>query len=172
MRKRLMYFKRKTRVYIYKKSAHRAGFRSKYWPKRIRRLELRRSESGVQNWGFKNWGVKNWKFAHNKYRKTSKNQDSVINDIWDSKHIKNLTEKIIVVDGVETNSKHFEGIRESALALATDGISIFRSQTKSCWPLFLIDYLLPPEVRTKRISLLMSLLFLDPWNKSKYSTLF
>ena len=84
------------------------------------------------------------------YRKTRKSQDSVINDVWDSKYIKNLTEKIIVVDGVETNSKHFEDTRESALALATDGISIFRSQTKSCWPLFLIDYLLPPEVRTKK----------------------
>ena len=46
-------------------------------------------------------------------------------------------------------SYHFEDFRESAIGLATDGINIFKSQRKSCWPILLIDYNLPPHLRMK-----------------------
>ena len=52
-----------------------------------------------------------------------------------------LMKKPITIEGTKMESNHFKDERESALALATDGINIFRSQSRSCWPLFLIDYL-------------------------------
>ena len=46
-------------------------------------------------------------------------------------------------------AKHFSDYRESAFGLASDCISIFKSQKKSCWPVLLVDYNLPPTLRTK-----------------------
>ena len=84
------------------------------------------------------------------YRSTYEYQKDKIKDVWECSYIQMLMKKPIVIDGTTMESKHFEDKRESALALATDGINIFRSQSRSCWPLFLIDYLLPPQFRTKK----------------------
>ena len=84
------------------------------------------------------------------YRVNYNFQPNIIKDVWDSSNIKNLSKRYITIDGKKLNFKHLEDKRESALALATDGVKIFRSQTKSCWPIFLIDYLVPPQLRTKK----------------------
>ena len=93
---------------------------------------------------------KNYEIAKLLNSKSSNNYTNSIDDIWDSKLIKNLEKKFINIDGKTLDSKHFNDSRESALALGTDGINLFKSQSKSCWPVFLIDYLLPPSIRTKR----------------------
>ena len=83
------------------------------------------------------------------YKKVKSNQN-IIHDIWQSKIIKHLRKKKIVIDGNKLKSYHFEDFRESAIGLATDGINIFKSQRKSCWPILLIDYNLPPHLRMKK----------------------
>lgn len=77
-------------------------------------------------------------------------QHNVISDIWNSNIIYQLKREEIVVDGRSIGHKHFEDFRESAFALACDGIGIFRKQQKSSWPVLLIDYNLPPNLRTKK----------------------
>ena len=93
---------------------------------------------------------KNYEIAKLLNSKSSHNYTNSIDDIWDSKLIKDLKKKCIKIDGKTLDSKHFNDNRESALGLGTDGINLFKSQSKNCWPVFLIDYLLPPSIRTKR----------------------
>ena len=72
-----------------------------------------------------------------------------LSDVWHSKIINHLKYEDIVIDGKNIGAKHFSDYRESAFGLASDGISIFKSQKKSCWPVLLVDYNLPPTLRTK-----------------------
>ena len=84
------------------------------------------------------------------YKKQYTSASQRISDVWDSKLIQQLKKEEIVVDGKGLGAYHFKDFRESAIGLATDGIIVFKSQKRSCWPLLLIDYNLPPNVRIKQ----------------------
>ena len=84
------------------------------------------------------------------YKKEVDKGLNIISDIWNSNIIYQLKREEIVVDGKGTGHKHFEDFRESAFALASDGIGIFRTQQKSSWPVLLIDYNLPPKKKKKK----------------------
>ena len=58
------------------------------------------------------------------YKKDKWNR-KIIHDIGQSKIIKHLRKEKIVIDGNKLKSSHFEDFRESAIGLATDGITIF-----------------------------------------------
>lgn len=71
----------------------------------------------------------------------------IVNDVFDSKVYRSLLDKPVVVDGKEMPHKHFADARDVALGLSTDGFAPFRRRKKTCWPLILFNYNLPPEIR-------------------------
>lgn len=71
----------------------------------------------------------------------------VVKDVFDSEIYRSLLTKAVVVNGKETSYKHFSDHRDIALGLSTDGFALFRRRKKTCWPLILFNYNLPPEVR-------------------------
>lgn len=79
-----------------------------------------------------------------------KDNGKLIEDVWNGDLIKQLKQEFVVINGEIMPFKHFEGQRESALGLSTDGIQIFKSRSSSCWPVVLIDYLIPPQLRMKK----------------------
>ena len=85
-----------------------------------------------------------------RYKKDVQLEANGISDIWNSKIIHKLKHEEIIIDGKRTGHKHFEDFRESAFALASDVINVFKTQKKSSWPILLIDYNLPPSLRTKK----------------------
>ena len=79
-----------------------------------------------------------------------KQDDVLIEDVWSGDLIKKLKQEFVVINGEIMPFKHFEDQRESALGLSTDGIQIFKSRSSTCWPVVLIDYLIPPQLRMKK----------------------
>ena len=63
-----------------------------------------------------------------RYKKDVQLEANAISDIWDSKIIHKLKQEEIIIDGKSIGHKHFEDFRESAFALASDGINVFKTQ--------------------------------------------
>ncbi|TFY78735.1 hypothetical protein EWM64_g5275, partial [Hericium alpestre] len=74
-------------------------------------------------------------------------EPDTIKDVFDSKRYKQLCRENVVVDGTELPHKFFADPRDIALGLSTDGFAPFRRRKKTCWPLILFNYNLPPETR-------------------------
>jgi hypothetical protein len=68
-------------------------------------------------------------------------------DVFDSKNYSTLRERFVTVNGVRMPYKFFSDLRDIALGLSTDGFSPFKRRKKTCWPLLLFNYNLPPEIR-------------------------
>lgn len=84
-----------------------------------------------------------------KYRANYKIDDkSTIEDIYDGARYQELRDSFVTIDGVEQPYRFFEDDRELALGLSLDGMCPFKRRKNSCWPIILINYGLPPEVRT------------------------
>ncbi|KAB5588019.1 Transposase family Tnp2 protein [Ceratobasidium theobromae] len=82
------------------------------------------------------------------YRHNYKSDNSVIRDIFDGKQYHELRHSHVTIDGQRQPYKYFEDEREIALGLSTDGMCPFKRRKHSCWPLILVNYNLPPEIRT------------------------
>lgn len=54
----------------------------------------------------------------------------------------------MAIDGVQKPYRFFEDARELALGLSVDGMCPFKKRKHSCWPLIIINYNFPPEIRT------------------------
>ena len=90
--------------------------------------------------------AKQMKYRH-KYTNTS-NSDGVVRDIFDSSIYRDLIEKYVVVDGRVQEHKYFSDPRDVALGISLDGVTYFSRRQHSVWPVILINYNLPPKVRT------------------------
>ncbi|KAG8795067.1 hypothetical protein FRC12_018363 [Ceratobasidium sp. 428] len=73
---------------------------------------------------------------------------SKISDIFGGKRYQELRHTQVEVDGVRQPFKFFEDHHEVALGVSADGMCPFKKRKKSCWPLILVNYNLPPEERT------------------------
>ncbi|KAK2459866.1 hypothetical protein APHAL10511_008119 [Amanita phalloides] len=49
---------------------------------------------------------------------------------------------------------YFSDSRDIALGLSTDGVTIFKKQSKTSWPLVLFNYNLPPDTRFHKQNLI------------------
>ena len=103
---------------------------------------------------------KNYEIAKLLNSNPSHNYTTSTDDIWYSKLIKNLEKKFINIDGKTFDSKHFNDRRESAIPLGTDGSNLFESNSKNCWPVFFIVYLLPPRIPAEKFHIKL-------WNNTR-----
>jgi len=80
------------------------------------------------------------------YRHNFDHEPSVIKDVFDGSHYQALLETII------PDSTHFffSDLRDIALGLSMDGFAPFKRRNKTCWPIILFNYNLPPEVRFQK----------------------
>ncbi|KAB5587541.1 Transposase family Tnp2 protein [Ceratobasidium theobromae] len=82
------------------------------------------------------------------YRHNYKSNNGIIQDIFDGERYHKLRDTYVAINGQQKPYKFFEDEREVALGFATDGMCPFKRRKHSCWPLVLINYNLPPEIRT------------------------
>ncbi|KAB5591793.1 hypothetical protein CTheo_4785 [Ceratobasidium theobromae] len=82
------------------------------------------------------------------YRANYKGNNEKIEDVFDGDRYKELREKYVTIDGEEQTYRFFEDDREIALGLSVDGMCPFKKRKNSCWPLILVNYNLPPDIRT------------------------
>ena len=90
------------------------------------------------------------------YRTThtpSEHSDS-FSDVFDGKLYRDLCGKFVQVDGQTFNHKYFEDKHDIALGLSLDGFPIFNRRNLSAWPVILINFSLPPDIRTHLAHLL------------------
>lgn len=71
----------------------------------------------------------------------------VIKDVFDADVYRTLLGKKVSIDNKDMAHTFFDNDSDIALGLSTDGFAPFRRRTKTCWPLILFNYNLPPEVR-------------------------
>ena len=57
-----------------------------------------------------------------------------------------LLDKQVVINGQILSHRFFSDSCDIALGMSTDGFAPFRKHKKTCWPLILFDYNLPPEI--------------------------
>ncbi len=84
------------------------------------------------------------------YRSKFQHNPELILDVFSSEHYQNLKGSPVLVDGEELNHHHFSDPRDIALALCTDAFLLFQRHRSgpSATPLLLLNYNLPPQVRT------------------------
>ena len=88
-----------------------------------------------------------------KYRHTytcTSGDGTTIRDIFDCSIYRDLLEKEVVVDGQAQGHKYFSDPRDVALGISLDGVTYFSRRQHSVWPVILVNYNLPPKVRTRR----------------------
>jgi hypothetical protein len=70
-----------------------------------------------------------------------------LSDIFDGSNYRKLKETNVETGNKRYEHKFFNGARDIALGLSTDGWAPFRRRSKTCWPLLIFNYNLPPDVR-------------------------
>lgn len=86
------------------------------------------------------------RYRHTSQQPGERDPDKV-KDMMDGTHYQHLTRTNVVVDGKEYSHKFFDNHHDVALGLSTDGFAPFRRRSKTCWPIILFNYNLPPEIR-------------------------
>jgi len=80
-----------------------------------------------------------------RYRASHIHEPGAIKDVFDGSHYRSLLNTI--VPGLEDNPFfYFSDERDIALGLSTDGFAPFKRRNKTCWPIILFNYNLPPEI--------------------------
>jgi hypothetical protein len=74
------------------------------------------------------------------------NADNV-SDIFDLTVYRSLRGKHVIVNGRQMKFTYFGDARDMALGLLTDGFAPFKRRKATTWPLLVVDYNLPPELR-------------------------
>jgi hypothetical protein len=74
--------------------------------------------------------------------------DGQTNDIFDGARYKRLCRTNVTIDGETLPHKFFSAPTDLALGASTDGFGPFKRRKKTCWPIIIILYNLPPEIRT------------------------
>jgi hypothetical protein len=81
-----------------------------------------------------------------RYRAEYVHEPGVIKDIFDSSHYRTLLKTIVPTD-TSNPFFFFSDERDIALGLSTDGFAPFKQRDKTCWPIIMFNYNLPPELR-------------------------
>jgi hypothetical protein len=84
-----------------------------------------------------------------RYRANHKHEPGVINDVFDGSHYQSLLNTVVPVDEADPFF-YFSDKRDIALGLSTDGFTPFKKRDKTCWPMILFNYNLPPEIRFQK----------------------
>ena len=92
--------------------------------------------------------AKQLKYRHT-YSTAGRNDDA-IQDIFDCSVYQDLLEKRVVVNGQTLDHTYFSDPRDVALGISLDGVTYFSRRQHSVWPVILVNYNLPPRVRTRR----------------------
>lgn len=79
---------------------------------------------------------------------TSNPNRNKISDVFDGKLYQELCGQYVRVEGNTYSHKYFGDPRDIALGLSLDGFPIFDTTNQSAWPVILINYNLPPDIRT------------------------
>ena len=85
---------------------------------------------------------------------TSKTNRNKVSDVFDGSLYRELCEQYVKADGISYSHKYFEDPRDIALGLSLDGFPIFNKRNQSAWPIILINFNLPPDVRTHLVHIL------------------
>jgi hypothetical protein len=76
-----------------------------------------------------------------------KHQADEVSDIFNSDVYCSLRGKHIIVNGCWMKFTYFGNARDMALGLSTDGFAPFKRRKATAWPLLVVNYNLPPELR-------------------------
>lgn len=91
---------------------------------------------------------KNTDYAQSmQYRAEYKSDPNSVNDVFGGSDYARLRAEHVTVDGKTFAHKFFDDPRDIALGLATDGFAPFRRRKNTCWPIIIINYNLPPDIR-------------------------
>jgi hypothetical protein len=74
--------------------------------------------------------------------------------VFDGKLYRDLCKEFVRVDGQTFDHKYFEDKHDIALGLSLDGFPIFNKRNLSAWPVILINFSLPPDIRTHLLHVL------------------
>lgn len=88
-----------------------------------------------------------------KYRdtySTASRNNNAIQDVFDCSVYQELLGKRVVVNGQTQEHTYFSDPRDVALGISLDGVTYFNRRQHSVWPVILVNYNLPPRVRTRR----------------------
>lgn len=88
-------------------------------------------------------------YRHNHDHNSKHGPDEVC-DVYDTQLYKTLLQRKVTVDGRTYNHSYFDQPHDIALGFSTDGVGIFKKQKTSAWPMFVINYNLPPDIRMHR----------------------
>ncbi|KIY61189.1 hypothetical protein CYLTODRAFT_384771, partial [Cylindrobasidium torrendii FP15055 ss-10] len=79
--------------------------------------------------------------------RATRQDEGSVDDVFDGDLYNDLRKTRVRINGVDQAYTHFAFARDIALALSTDGFAPWRRRKKTCWPLLLYNYNLPPEIR-------------------------
>ncbi|PPR00725.1 hypothetical protein CVT24_000949 [Panaeolus cyanescens] len=82
------------------------------------------------------------------YRSQHVHEPGKVKDVYDGSLYRSLLSKVVPDSSPPNN--FFSDDRDIALGLSTDGFSPFDRRDKTCWPILLFNYNLPPETRFKK----------------------
>lgn len=108
-----------------------------------------------------------------RYRHEYEQREGVIEDIFDSQRYKDLCKENIIIDGVDTGRKYFEGRRDVALSFLGDGVQIFKrghKATDTCWPIILQNLNLPGAHRSKLRNVLPLMIIPGPQQPKDFNS--
>lgn len=88
------------------------------------------------------------------YRSEYRPVEGTVGDIFDGSHYHRLCRTKVTIEGETLPHKFFSQSTDLALGASTDGFGPFKRRKKTCWPIIIILYNLPPEIRTWLIYLL------------------
>jgi len=84
-----------------------------------------------------------------RYRAEYVHKPGIIKDVFDGSHYRTLLDTFVPIDS-STPFFFFSDPRDIALGLSTDGFAPFKRRNKTCWPIILFNYNLPPEIRFQK----------------------
>ena len=91
---------------------------------------------------------RNKEFGHSMlYRSRYQPDGTNLQDVMDGENYQRLRETHVTINGQPRPYKYFQDPRDIALGLSTDGFCPFRKRKKTCWPILIYNYNLPPEIR-------------------------
>lgn len=82
------------------------------------------------------------------YRTRREPEPGSQSDIFDGAYFQHLIQTPVTINGNRQKYRYFEDENDIALGMMGDGVRVFKHGNQSMWPVILLNYALPPEVRT------------------------
>jgi hypothetical protein len=87
---------------------------------------------------------------HMTYRSKFMSTKHGTSDMFDGKHYWKLCKSHVKLDGRRLDHTFFSDLHDVALGLATNGFSVWNKGKATAWPLLLVNYNLPPQLRFRQ----------------------